>query len=127
LTKKESHYPALEEEMRKKKKMIPLRYLGEEKAKEIEAKLEEEAKVEQQAGVKFDPYRLAGYEPTVIDFLRRCETAAQAHEIITFLEKKGELTIEQAQKLREQLEKEGLRSFGPKKEAGYYFHVIYEE
>jgi len=124
---KKEEYPALKEEMRKKKKMLPLQYLGEEKAKEIEAELEQQAKEEQKAGVKFDPYRLAGFEPTVIDFLRRCDTDEQALEIITYLEQKGDLTNIQAQKLREQLKKEGLRSFGTKKEPGYYFHVVHNE
>jgi len=37
------------------------------------------------------------------------------------LEKRGELTKEYAAELREQLKKEGVRSFGSKKEENYYF------
>jgi hypothetical protein len=37
------------------------------------------------------------------------------------LEKRGELTKEHAEKLRKQLKKEGVRSFGSKKEENYYF------
>jgi hypothetical protein len=61
------------------------------------------------------------YNPTVVDFIRRCDTEEQAEAIIAFLEKRGELTEEYAAKLREQLKREGVRSFGSKKEEGYYF------
>jgi hypothetical protein len=61
------------------------------------------------------------YTPTAQDFIRRCDTEAQAEEIISFMEKKGELTKEQAGQLRTQLKKKGVRSFGPKKEENYYF------
>jgi hypothetical protein len=61
------------------------------------------------------------YEPTVIDFIRRCDTEAEAEAIIEFLEKQGELTKEYAAELREQLKREGVRSFGSKKEDNYYF------
>lgn len=61
------------------------------------------------------------YNPTVVDFIRRCDTEAQAEAIIAFLEKRGELTKEYAEELRQQLKKEGVRSFGAKKEEGYYF------
>ena len=37
------------------------------------------------------------------------------------MEKRGELTKENADALRTQLKKQGLRSFGPKKEEDYYF------
>jgi hypothetical protein len=61
------------------------------------------------------------YNPTVIDFIRRCDTEEQAEAIIAYLEKRCELTNEYAEKLRAQLKKEGVRSFGPKKEENYYF------
>lgn len=63
----------------------------------------------------------ASREPTVVDFIRRCDTPEQALEIIEFMEKEGEITPEYAEKLRRQLTEKGLRSFGPKKEPGYYF------
>ena len=65
--------------------------------------------------------KLRHYDPTVIDFIRRCDTEAQAEAIIAYLEKRGELTEEYAEKLRKQLKKEGVRSFGSKKEEYYYF------
>jgi hypothetical protein len=67
------------------------------------------------------PDKFRHYDPTAVDFIRRCDTEAQAEAIIAYLEKRGELTEECAAKLRKQLKKEGVRSFGPKKEEGYYF------
>jgi hypothetical protein len=61
------------------------------------------------------------YNPTVVDFIRRCDTEKQAEAIITYLEKQDELTTEYAEALRQQLKKEGVRSFGSKKEDNYYF------
>lgn len=67
------------------------------------------------------PDKFRHYEPTVVDFIRRCDTQRQAEEIIAYLQKKGEITEEYASEVRAQLKKEGLRSFGPKKEEDYYF------
>lgn len=64
--------------------------------------------------------RFVNYVPDVIDFLRRCDTAEQAEEIISFMEKKGEIYRQYAQKLRKQLREKGVRSFGTKKEKDYY-------
>jgi hypothetical protein len=61
------------------------------------------------------------YNPTVVDFIRRCNTEMEAEAIIEYLEKRGELTREYAEKLRKQLKKEGVRSFGSKKGENYYF------
>jgi hypothetical protein len=61
------------------------------------------------------------YEPTVVDFIRRCDCDAQAEEIIAYLLKRGELTEKRAAELRAQLKRDGLRSFGSKKEENYYF------
>ncbi|MEM2715000.1 MAG: DUF2095 family protein, partial [Candidatus Bathyarchaeia archaeon] len=67
------------------------------------------------ASRKFD-----GYNPDVIDFIRRCDTEEQAEEIIAYLEKKGEISQSYASNLRKQLKEKGVRSFGPKKEEAYY-------
>jgi hypothetical protein len=64
---------------------------------------------------------LSNYDPDIIDFLRRCDNKKQAEEIITYMQDRGEITPNYAQKLRQQLRKKGVRSFGPKKEEGYYF------
>jgi len=66
---------------------------------------------------------LSNYNPDVIDFLRRCDNKQQAEEIITYMENRGEITHNYARKLRQQLQKKGVRSFGTKKEEGYYFEV----
>jgi hypothetical protein len=60
------------------------------------------------------------YMPDVIDFIRRCDTIEQAEEIIAYLEKRGEIQKKYATKLRKQLEDEGVRSFGSRKENDYY-------
>lgn len=61
------------------------------------------------------------YMPDAIDFIRRCDNENQAKEIIDYLEKRGEITPEYARRLRRQLREKGVRSFGTKKEEGYYF------
>jgi hypothetical protein len=74
---------------------------------------------------KFEPEVLSEkfrhFNPSAVDFIRRCDTEAQAEEIIAYLEKKGEITKKYADELRCQLKDQGLRSFGPKKEEYYYF------
>ena len=64
--------------------------------------------------------KFVGYTPDAIDFLRRCDKAEQAEDIICYLEKRGEISSEYATKLRKQLKTKGLRSFGSKKEDDYY-------
>jgi hypothetical protein len=60
------------------------------------------------------------YQPGAIDFIRRCKKIMEAEEIISFLEKKGDIKKEEADSLRKQLREEGLRSFGPHKGPGFY-------
>jgi hypothetical protein len=67
------------------------------------------------------PDKLRHFNPSAVDFIRRCDTEAQAEEIIAYLQKKGEITNEYAEELRCQLKREGVRSFGPKKEEYDYF------
>ena len=88
------------------------------KAEEGVADIEEELLAEAENAL---PDKFRHYNPTVVDFIRRCDTQAQAEEIITYLQKRGEITEVDAKKVREQLKKEGVRSFGPKKEEDYYF------
>lgn len=76
------------------------------------------------SGSERDPWR--GYMPDVIAFICRCDTEEQALEIIDYMERKGEITPEYAEKLRRQLKEKGLRSFGPKREPGFYFRVLEE-
>jgi len=65
--------------------------------------------------------------PDVISFIRRAETEEQALEVIDYMERRGEISREYANKLRKQLKDKGLRSFGPKKEPGYYFKRYYRK
>jgi hypothetical protein len=64
--------------------------------------------------------RFTGYMPDAIDFLRRCDKREQAAEIISYLERRREISPEYAKKLRKQLKEKGVRSFGSKKEDDYY-------
>lgn len=64
--------------------------------------------------------RWVGYDPDAIDFIRRCETIEQAREVVEYLESKGEITSDRAIEIQKQLDIEGLRSFGAKKEKGFY-------
>ena len=64
--------------------------------------------------------RFDNYVPDVVDFLCRCDTAKQAEEIIDYMERRSEIDHKYAQKLRTQLNKKGVRSFGAKREEGYY-------
>jgi hypothetical protein len=71
-------------------------------------------------GEKAVSKKFTDYSPNVIDFLRRCDKAEQAEEIIDYMEKKKEISYEYATKLRKQLKSKGVRSFGSKKEDDYY-------
>ena len=62
----------------------------------------------------------SGYNPDIIDFIRRCDTKDEALEIIKYMEKKHEISKEYAKHLRKELKTKGVRSFGPKKETDYY-------
>ena len=73
-----------------------------------------------QTGEKASSRRFANYVPDVIDFLRRCDTEEQAEEIVCYLEGRGEISRDYAGRLRKQLKEKGVRSFGSKKEDGYY-------
>jgi hypothetical protein len=67
------------------------------------------------------PDKLRHFNPQAVDFIRRCDTEAQAEEIIAYLQKRGEITKQYAQELLCQLKRDGVRSFGPKKEENHYF------
>ncbi|MFW9925703.1 MAG: DUF2095 family protein [Candidatus Thorarchaeota archaeon] len=64
----------------------------------------------------------AAFEPDVVDYIRRCDTVAQAIEIVDFLLKRNEITQPQAREIKSQLKADGLRSFGSKKEKDHYLH-----
>ncbi len=91
-------------------------------AKEIEGEWDEELKEEEPSSKKHENKndKFADYEPNVIDFLRRCETEVQGMEIIEYLRKRGEIDEKYAERLKSQLAENGIRSFGSKREKGYY-------
>ena len=61
-----------------------------------------------------------GFNPDIIDFIRRCDTEDEALEIIKYMEKKLEVSKEYATNLIKEIKAKGVRSFGPKKETDYY-------
>jgi len=73
-----------------------------------------------ESGEKAASKSFRGYNPDVIDFLRRCDNEKQANEIIDYLEQRKEISGKYASQLRKQLREKGIRSFGSKKEDGYY-------
>jgi len=75
---------------------------------------------DEDAGEKAASRKFDGYNPDVIDFIRRCDVEEQAEEIIEYLEKRHEISRKYAIQLRKQLKDKGVRSFGPKKEEDYY-------
>jgi len=127
LSKENYEYQSIEDEINRKEKMVPLKYVCEETAQQIEEDIEKEIELSDKIQSMPDPFRFAGYNPDVIDFIRRCETKEQAIEILTFLQTKGDISSEDSNKLLKQLEAEGLRSFGSKKEQGFYFNPDVED
>jgi len=71
-------------------------------------------------GDKTSSETFSGYNPNIIDFIRRCDTEDEALEIIKYMEKKLEISKEYATSLIKEVKAKGVRSFGPKKEADYY-------
>lgn len=59
-------------------------------------------------------------DPSAIDFIRRCSTNEEAYEIIDFLLKRNEISLEEFQSLKDQIKNQGLSSFGSQKKKGYY-------
>ena len=57
-------------------------------------------------GAKIASRKATGYNPDIVDFLRRCDTDKEALEIVDFMEKRGEISKEYGKKLREQLTNE---------------------
>ena len=112
-------YRELEEDSENKVSIDAVRDSPEaaEKATEIEDVCEEEFLKPTKTTDK-----LRHFNPSAIDFIRRCDTDEQAQEIISYLQKRGELTQEQAKELECILKQKGVRGFGAKKEENYYFH-----
>lgn len=65
--------------------------------------------------------------PDAVDYIRRCKSFQEAEEVINFLEKTDQISKSKAEELREQLYSQGLESFGPRKEFGYYVKKYLKE
>ena len=114
-------FPHLYEELEAGEVKVPINSI---RKNPLEAAVGEECEVctqEEPGSCHETPDKLRHFNPSAVDFIRRCDTEAQAEEIISYLEKKGEITKENAKKLRCQLKTDGVRSFGPKKEENHYF------
>lgn len=121
MSKKIDDYPSLKKEVEKREKIVHLKYVDEVLAKRIEEDIEKDTEVSEKIVSVADPFKFAGYDPNVIDFVRRCDTIDQAVEILDYLENIGDISTNDGDKLRKRLKTEGLRSFGLKKEKGFYF------
>jgi len=71
--------------------------------------------------------KYAGYDPSALDFIRRCKTKEQAEEIINYLEKRRELQKTEADEFRKALKKSGLKAFGPVKVFSHYEKPVKKE
>jgi hypothetical protein len=113
-------FPNLIKELEDGENKVPINGVRADAAKAEETidDVEEEMLAEAENAL---PEKFRHYNPTVVDFIRRCDTVTQAEEIVAFMQKRGEITEEYALEVRTQLKKDGLRSFGPKKEEDYYF------
>ena len=59
-------------------------------------------------------------EPQIESYLRRARTVNEALEIVSYLEKRGEISESNALELKREIEKNGVRSFGPLRSWGHY-------
>ena len=114
-------FPHLYKELETGDVKVPINAVRKNPQEAEEAVKCEECEEEESASCTETPDKLRHFNPSAVDFIRRCDTEAQAEEIIAYLQKKGEITQEYAEELRCQLKREGVRSFGPKKEEYYYF------
>ena len=114
-------FPHLYKELETSENKVSIDAVRKDPLEAEEAAKCEECEEENFAPCTETPDKLRHFYPSAVDFIRRCDTEAQAEEIIAYLQKKGEITSEYAEELRCQLKRDGVRSFGPKKEENYYF------
>ena len=114
-------FPNLYKELQTSEKKVSIDAVRRNPLEAEAAAYDEECEEDEFVSCNETPDKLRHFNPSAVDFIRRCDTEAQAQEIIAYLQKKGEITIEYADKLRFQLKRDGVRSFGPKKEENYYF------
>jgi hypothetical protein len=117
-------FPHLYEELENGEVKVPINAVRKNPLEAEEAAMGEECDCAEEEGTSScseTPDKLRHFNPSAVDFIRRCDTQAQAEEIIAYLQKKGEITKENADQMRCQLKRDGVRSFGPKKEEYHYF------
>ena len=116
-------FPHLYEELEKGEVKVPIDAVRKNPLEAEEAAVGEECEecTEEEFVCTETPDKLRHFNPSAVDFIHRCDTEAQAEEIIVYLQKKGEITKENADQIRCQLKRDGVRSFGPKREENHYF------
>jgi hypothetical protein len=116
-------FPHLYEELEAGEVKVPINAVRKNPLEAEEAAVGEECDCteEEFTSCTETPDKLRHFNPSAVDFIRRCDTESQAKEIIAYLQKKGEITKENAEQMRCQLNRDGVRSFGPKKEENHYF------
>ena len=116
-------FPHLYNELEKGEVKVPINAVRKNPLEAEEEAVGEECgcEKEESTAITEAPDKLRHFYPSAVDFIRRCDTEAQAEEIISYLQKKGEITKENAEQMRCQLKQKGVRSFGPKKEENHYF------
>ena len=116
-------FPHLYDELETGEVKVPIDAVRKNPLEAEEEAVGEECECEEEelASCTETPDKLRHFYPSAVDFIRRCDTEAQAEEIISYLQKKGEITKENAEQMRCQLKQKGVRSFGPKKEENHYF------
>ncbi len=65
-----------------------------------------------------------GYDPDIIDFIRRAKSEEEAIEVIDYMLHREEISKPYAKRLITQLNEEGLKSFGSSKKVGFYFNAL---
>ncbi|MHA1646067.1 MAG: DUF2095 family protein [Promethearchaeota archaeon] len=63
------------------------------------------------------------HDPGLIEFIQRCSTRNEAFEIIDYLERREEISVEIAAINRKKIKEEGLKAFGPHITPGHYERV----
>jgi hypothetical protein len=116
-------FPHLYDELETGEVKVPINSVRKNplEAEEEAAGVECECEEKEFAPCAETPDKLRHFNPSAVDFIRRCDTEAQAEEIIVYLQKKGEISKQNAEQMRCQLKQKGVRSFGPKKEENHYF------
>ena len=115
-------FPHLYQELENGEVKVPINAVRKNPSEAEETAVGEEREcTEEEFTCPETPDKLRHFNPSAVDFIRRCDTEVQAEEIIAYLQKKGEISKDNAEQIRCQLKRDGVRSFGTKKEENHYF------